>query len=199
MRSWCQNPGTYLSCSILVSITELFLLILLLLSNWFAPLSPVSFKPVCFPWQHQMYLFPKRICDLDSLPLARSLALAPSPGASTPGLCRPAAWLQRPSPLRAPRRGAACNGRGEAGIPTPASPTREGCSGASSLDGSKNPLQTPAAVTLLLCWQRHSSHQRRSRNAYCRDFMPTSTTAVLAAAAEGAVLLLPLTVWSEVK
>ena len=67
-----------------------------MLSSPFSPLSLISFKPVCFPWQHQMCLFPKRICDLDSLPLVWSLALAPSPGARTPGLRRPAAWLQHP-------------------------------------------------------------------------------------------------------
>lgn len=39
-------------------------------------LSCVSFKTVCFSWQHQTCLFSKRICDLDSLSPALSQALA---------------------------------------------------------------------------------------------------------------------------
>lgn len=130
-------------------ITELFLPALPLLSCRFAPLSPVSFKPVCFPWQHQMYLFPKRICDLDSLPLVRSPALAPSPGDIHPRAPQTSSMAAAPALLRAPRRGAARDGTGrpEAGIPTPASPNGEDCSSASSLDGSSLPLRTPAAVT----------------------------------------------------
>lgn len=51
--------------------------------------------PVCFPWQHQMYFFSERICDLDSLPPAWRLGWCQRPPwTSRTGLCSPAAWLQ---------------------------------------------------------------------------------------------------------
>lgn len=120
-----------------------------------SPRSPVAFKPVCFPWQHRMYLFPKRICDLDSLPLAWSLALAPSPGASTPGLCRPAARLQHP--LCRGSRGEAQPGMARADwslpsppqprLPEPVAPQPLAWTGAASLSRARLPSHVvPLAV-----------------------------------------------------
>lgn len=117
--------------------------------------------PVCFPWQHQMYLFSERICDLDSLPPARRLVPAPSLDTHARAVQPSSVAAARTLPM-APGRGAAWHGTGglESGMPTAALPTKECCSEVSGLGGSSLPLQTLAAVPLAVLTEAQFSPTR---------------------------------------